>query len=114
MLCRPADTDGLGNYVDLITSGKIDLARFVNIAYESAEYLTLIEPAIEEVRTAYRPLFERDPTQAEIYDQVQAFRDTCSTDDEAISLLRTDGALDLQLDRSKSRWMSRINATSGA
>jgi radical SAM protein with 4Fe4S-binding SPASM domain len=92
VLCRPADTDGLSNYVDLITSGKIDLAGFVNIAYESAEYLTLIGPAIEAVRTAYRLLFEREPTQTEIYDQVQAFRGTCSTDDEAISLLRTDGA----------------------
>ena len=91
VLCRPADTDGLSHYVDLITSGKIDLARFVNIAYESAEYLTLIGPAIEEVRTAYRRLFEREPTQAEIYDHVQTFRGTCSTDDEAISLLRTDG-----------------------
>jgi radical SAM protein with 4Fe4S-binding SPASM domain len=92
VLCRPADTDGLGHYINIITTGKIDLAGFVNIAYECPEYLTLVGPAIEQVRTAYRLLFEREPTQAEIYHHVQAFRGTCRTDDEAISLLRTDGA----------------------
>jgi radical SAM protein with 4Fe4S-binding SPASM domain len=92
VLCRPADEDGLSHYVHLMTSGKIDLADFANIAYECPEYLTLVGPAIEQVRTAYRFLFDREPTQTEIYHHVQAFRGTCTTDDEAISLLRTDGA----------------------
>ncbi len=92
VLCRPVDTDGLSHYVHLLTSGRIDLARLVDVAYECPEYLTVVGPAIEEVRTAYRLLFEREPTQAEIYNHVQAFRGTCSSDDEAISLFRTDGA----------------------
>jgi radical SAM protein with 4Fe4S-binding SPASM domain len=92
VLCRPADTDGLNHYIHLLTTKKIDLDGFVNIAYECQEYLTLISPAIGQVRSAYRLLFEREPTQAEIYNHVQAFRGTCSTDAEAISLLRTDGA----------------------
>jgi radical SAM protein with 4Fe4S-binding SPASM domain len=76
----------------LLTSGQIDLASLADLAYESPEYLTIIGPAVEEVRTAYRLLFEREPTQAEIYHHVQAFRGTCSNDDEALSLFRTDGA----------------------
>ena len=52
----------------------------------------VIGPAIEQVRAAYRLVFEREPTQREIYNHVQAFRGTCSSDDEAISLFRTGGA----------------------
>jgi hypothetical protein len=91
-LCRPADADGLSHYGDLLTSGKIDLRGLVEVVYECPEYLTVIGPAIKEVRTAYRLLFEREPTQAEIYNHVQAFRGTCSSDHEAISVLRADGA----------------------
>lgn len=92
VLCRPADTDGLGHYVRLLTRGEIDLARFVNITYECQEYVTVVRPAIEEVRTAYQFLFDRAPVQAEIYNHVQAFRGSFSTDNELISMLRTDGA----------------------
>ena len=92
VLCRPADADGQSHYLHLLTTGKIDLASFANIAYECPEYVTLVGPAIEQVRTAYRLFFDREPTQPEIYHHVQAFRGTCSTDDEAISLLRTDGS----------------------
>jgi hypothetical protein len=92
VLCRPADTDGLRRYVHLITSGTIGLRGLVDKVYECPEYLTIIGPAIEEVRTAYRLLFEREPTQAEIYNHIQAFRGACSSDDEAITLLRTEGA----------------------
>jgi hypothetical protein len=92
VLCRPADTDELSHYTHLISSEKTDFARLIDLAGKCPEYLTIIGPAIEEVRTAYRLLFEREPTQPEIYNHVQAFRGTCSSDDEAISLLRTDGA----------------------
>ena len=92
VLCRPADTDELGHYIHLLTSGKIDLAGLIDAAYKWPEYLTVIRPAIEEVRKAYRLLFDQEPTQPEIYHHVQAFRGTCSSDDDAISLLRTDGA----------------------
>jgi radical SAM protein with 4Fe4S-binding SPASM domain len=92
VLCRPADTDGLSHYVNLLTTGKINLRGLVDAVYERPEYLMVIGPAIEEVRAAYRLLFEREPTQAEIYNHMQAFRATCSSDDEAISLFRTGGA----------------------
>jgi len=92
VLCRPADTDGLSRYVDFLTSGKIDLAGLIDASYKCREYLMVVGPAIEEVRKAYRLLFEREPTQPEIYKHVQAFRGTCSSDDEANSLLRTDCA----------------------
>ncbi len=92
VLCRPADADGLSHYMTFLTNGEIDLARFVDIAHESPEYLTVVQPAIKEVQKAYHLLFDRAPTQAEIYNHVQAFRGTCSTDDEVISLFRTDGA----------------------
>jgi hypothetical protein len=52
VLCRPVDTDGLGHYMHLLTSGQIDLASLADLAYESPEYLTIIGPAVEEVRTA--------------------------------------------------------------
>lgn len=92
VLCRPADTNGLRNYVRLIINGNIDLARLVDIAHDSVEYQTLIAPAVEEVRAAYRLLFDRQPTRAETYDHVQSFRGSCDTDDEAISLLSNAGA----------------------
>ena len=92
VLCRPADTGELSHYIHLLTSGKIDTASLIDVAYKCPEYLTVIGPAIEEVRTVYRLLFDQEPTQREIYNHVQAFRGTCSSDDEAISLLRTDGA----------------------
>src|SRR5579863_1467613 len=92
VLCRPADTDELSRYVHLLTSAQIDLAGLIDASYKCPEYLTLTGPAIEEVRTAYRLLFEQEPTQPEIYNHVQAFRRTCSSDDEAISLLHTNGA----------------------
>src|ERR1700733_3095987 len=92
VLCRPAVTDELSHYIHLLTSGKIDLAGLIDVTHKCPEYLMVVGPAIEEVRTAYRLLFEREPTQPEIYNHVQAFRGTCSSDDEAISLLRTDGA----------------------
>lgn len=92
VLCRPADTDGLNHYVELLNGGEIDLARLVDISYGSAEYSAIVGPAVEEVRKAYRLLFDREPSQAEIYNHVQAFRGTCSTDEEVISLFRSDGA----------------------
>ena len=67
VLCRPADTDGLSRYVDFLASGKIDLAGLIDASYKCREYLMVVGPAIEEVRTAYRLLFEREPTQPEIY-----------------------------------------------
>ncbi len=92
VLCRPADTGELRLYIDLLGSGKIDLAGLIDVVYKCPEYLTVIGPAVEEVRIAYRLLFEQEPTQPEIYNHVQAFRGTCGSDDEAISLLRTNGA----------------------
>src|SRR5690349_23895762 len=92
VLCRPADTEELNHYIPLLTNGKVDLASLIDLTYKCSEYLTVIGPAVEEVRTAYRLLFEQEPTQPEIYNHVRAFRGTCSSDDEAISLLRTDGA----------------------
>ncbi|MEJ0017743.1 MAG: radical SAM protein [Acetobacteraceae bacterium] len=97
VLCRPADMGGLSHYVHLVTSGTIDLARLIDVAYECPEYVEIVRPAIEEVRTAYRFLFEREPTQAEIYHHVQVFRGTCSNDEEAISLFRADGAVRARL-----------------
>jgi radical SAM protein with 4Fe4S-binding SPASM domain len=92
VLCRPADTDGLSYCIHRLNSGEIDLASLIDVLYNCPEYLMVVGPAIEQVRTSYRLLFEREPTQPEIYKHVQAFRGTCSSDDEAISLLRTDGA----------------------
>jgi radical SAM protein with 4Fe4S-binding SPASM domain len=92
VLCRPAVTGELSHYIHLLTSRKVDLAGLIDVTHKCPEYLMVVGPAIEEVRTAYRLLFEREPTQPEIYNHVQAFRGTCSSDDEAISLLRTDGA----------------------
>lgn len=92
VLCRPADADGLGHYVRLLAGGEIDLARFADITHESEEYRTIVRPAVEEVSAAYRFLFEREPTQAEIYSHVQAFRGSFRTDAELIAVLRTAGA----------------------
>lgn len=92
VLRRPAYTNELSHYVNLLTSSQIDLHGLVGAVYECPEYLMLAGPAIEEVRRAYRLLFEREPNQAETYNHVQAFRGTCRSDDEAIALLRTDGA----------------------
>ena len=92
VLCRPADADGLRHYIHLLSSGQIDLAGLISVAYKSPEFITVVGPAIEEVRTAYRQLFEREPNQPEVYKHVRAFRSTCSSEDEAIFLLRTDGA----------------------
>jgi uncharacterized radical SAM superfamily Fe-S cluster-containing enzyme len=92
VLCRPADQDGLSHYVQLLSNGNIDVRGLVDVVYDSPEYLGIIRPATDEVRTAYRLLFEREPTQAETYNHVQAFRGTCGSDDEAISVFRTEGA----------------------
>ena len=91
-LCRPADPGALSNYARLLTSGKMDLRVLVDTVYGSSEYQGIIGPASEGVRAAYRLLFEREPTQDEIYNHVQTFRHTCSTDDEAISVLRSGAA----------------------
>ena len=91
VLCRPADTNRLSQYVELLASGKIGLRGLVDTVYDSPEYKTLIGPAIEDVRSAYRLLFDREPNQAEIYNHVQVFRSTCTSDEEAISLLRSGG-----------------------
>ncbi len=91
VLCRPVDADGLRRYVHLLTHRKIDLRGLVDVVYESPEYLTVIGPATEQVRSAYRFLFEREPTQTEIYNHVQAFRGTCGSDDEAISAFQAGG-----------------------
>lgn len=92
VLCRPADSCEVSHYVPLLDSAKIDVATLIDVASRCQEYRTIVGPAIEQVRSAYRLLFERDPTQQEIYDHVQAFRRTFSTDAEAISLLSSDGA----------------------
>lgn len=92
VLCRPADPAELDRYVHLLTSGEINLGGMVNSIYECTEYRTLVGPVIEEIRSAYGLLFEREPTAVEIYNHAQAFRSTCSGDDEAASLLLLKGA----------------------
>ncbi len=91
LLCRPVDAAGLRYYVPLLASGKIDLIHFAGLLYDSSEHLMVVAPAIARVQTDYRLLFEREPTALEICTHVQTFRNTCSSDDEAIAVLRTDG-----------------------
>lgn len=92
VLHRPADRDSLDHHVHLLAGGKADLRRLVDDVYESPEYRNVAGPAAEEVRKAYRFLFEREPTQPEITNHVQAFRGTCGSDDQAAAVLRSPGA----------------------
>jgi MoaA/NifB/PqqE/SkfB family radical SAM enzyme len=90
-LCRPADADALSQYGRLLLSSGIGLRGFVDDVYQSQEFLTIVQPATEKIREAYTLLFERQPTRSEIYNHVQAFRETCRDDGEAIALLGPGG-----------------------
>ena len=90
-LCRPADRDALSYYGAFMLSGGIGLRRFVDMIYDSQEYLTVVQPATEKIREAYAFLFDRQPSRTEIYNHMQAFRGTCRDDDEAIALLGPSG-----------------------